>query len=140
LTILAGDCSIDGSGEVKIAGNSFCLAKAQSLLTKSASTSIAAPKISASNDSPIWNQISTTVNAPGYNEVTFLAREKGGKWRTLGTSDHTTFQTTLTVGNRYRVFLHPELFKKKATLELIAVMKNSDGTVISSPIGLAHNS
>lgn len=138
--ILAGDCSIDNGESIRITGNSFCLAKAQSLITKSASTSIAAPKISASNDSPLWNQISTTVNAPGYNEVTFLAREKGGKWRSLGTSDHTTFQTSLTTGNRYRVFLHPELFKKKAVLELMAVMKNSDGTIISSPIGLARNS
>jgi ABC-type branched-subunit amino acid transport system ATPase component len=80
------------------------------------------------------------VNAPGYNSVTFLAREKGGKWKSLGTSDRTTFESDVTRGNLYRTFLHPELFKKRAALEFIAVMKNSDNKIIVSAISKGVNS
>jgi hypothetical protein len=102
-------------------------------------TKISAPKIGNSNDSPLWKQVSVTVNKPGYNSVTFLAREKNGKWKSLGTSDRTTVASEITNGGLYRVFLHSDLFKKKAALEFIAVMKTSDGKIISSSISKATN-
>ena len=80
---------------------------------------------------------------PSDDTVTSIAwpgREKGGKWKNLGTSDRPTFATTITPGGLYRVFLHSESFKKNAALELIAVMKNSDNKVITSAIGKATNS
>jgi len=136
---LSGECKGDGNLNLTISANSYCLLKALSLIGKSATTKMSAPKLSSSNDSPLWKELSVTVNAPGYNSVTFLAREKSGKWKSLGTSDRTTFESDVTRGNLYRTFLHPELFKKKAALEFIAVMKNSDNKIIVSAISKGVN-
>ena len=136
---LSGECKGDGNLNLTISANSYCLLKASSLIGKSATTKMSAPKLSSSNDSPLWKELSVTVNAPGYNSVTFLAREKNGKWKSLGTSDRTTFESDVTRGNLYRTFLHPELFKKKAALEFIAVMKNSDNKIIVSAISKGVN-
>jgi glycosidase len=137
--LLAGSCS-GSSTSVTVAANSYCVLKAKSLITQSATKKVSAPKLANSNDSPLWKQISVTIDQPGYNSVTFLAREKGGKWKSLGTADRTTVATTFTAGNLYRTFLHPELFKKKAKLEIVAVLKTSDNKVIASPVTLASNS
>jgi len=136
---LAGNCTSSATLNLVIAPSSYCVLKSNSLVAKSATTKVSAPKISSSNDSPLWPQVSVTVNAPGYNSVTFLAREKGGKWKSLGTADRTTFETEVTTGNLYRTFLHPELFKKNAPLEFIAVLKNSDGKIIASTITKGKN-
>jgi glycosidase len=136
---LAGQCAVTPAAEIKIPGNSFCVVKSGKPLGKSVTTKISAPKIGNSNDSPLWKQVSVTVNKPGYNSVTFLAREKNGKWKSLGTSDRTTVASEITTGGLYRVFLHSDLFKKKAALEFIAVMKTSDGKIISSSISKATN-
>ncbi len=136
---LSGECKGDGNLNLTISANSYCLLKASSLIGKSATIKVSAPKLSSSNDSPLWKELSVTVNAPGYNSVTFLAREKNGKWKSLGTSDRTTFESDVTRGNLYRTFLHPELFKKKAALEFIAVMKNSDNKIIVSAISKGVN-
>jgi hypothetical protein len=130
--LLAGSCELSHAAEIKVPGNGFCVMKSRQAIGKSQTTKITAPKIGDSNDAPLWRQVSVTVNKPGYNSVTFLAREKGGKWKSLGTADRTTFATDVTTGNLYRTFLHSELFKKKAPLEFIAVLKNSDGNIISS--------
>jgi alpha-amylase len=137
---ISGSCTASSALTINLEANSYCVLKADSLIAKSASTKLTAPRLEASNDSPLWKQLSVTVNAPGYNSVTFLAREKGGKWKSLGTSDRTTFATTLTTGGLYRTFLHTTDFKKGAALEIIAVMKNSDNKVIASPITKAVNS
>lgn len=139
-TTLSGKCSANGNLSVVITPHSYCLLKASNLIGKSATSKISAPKLASSNDSPMWKQISATVNAPGYNSVTFLAREKNGKWKSLGTSDRTTFESDVTAGNLYRTFLHPEHFKKKAALEFIAVVKNSDNKIIVSAISKGVNS
>jgi hypothetical protein len=137
--LLAGSCELSPTAEIKVPGNGFCVMKSRQAIGKSQTTKITAPKIGDSNDAPLWRQVSVTVNKPGYNSVTFLAREKGGKWKSLGTADRTTFATDVTAGNLYRTFLHSELFKKKAPLEVIAVLKNSDGKIISSAITKAIN-
>jgi glycosidase len=137
---LSGKCNAEGNLSIVIAPNSYCLLKASLPLGKSATTKLSAPKLSSSNDSPLAKQLSVTVNAPGYNSVTFLAREKKGKWKSLGTADRTTFESDVTRGNLYRTFLHSELFKKKAALEFIAVMKNSDNKIIVSAISKGVNS
>ncbi|CAN2174094.1 AmyA Glycosidases [Candidatus Nanopelagicaceae bacterium] len=137
--LLAGSCVLSASNEIKVPGNGFCVLKSRQLLGKSQTTKISAPKLSNSNDAPLWKQLSVTVNKPGYNSVTFLAREKGGKWKSLGTADRTTFASDVTTGDLYRVFLHSELFKKKTPLEFIAVLKTSDGKIISSAISKAVN-
>ena len=136
---LSGQCKVEANLKVSIAANSYCLLKASSLIGKSLSMKVSAPKLSSSNDSPLWKQLSVTVNAPGYNSITFLAREKNGKWKSLGTADRTTFESDVTAGNLYRTFLHPDLFKKKAALEFIAVMKNSDNKIIVSAISKGVN-
>lgn len=136
---LAGQCKVEANLTVVVKANSYCLLKASSQIRKSATTKVNAPKLSSSNDSPLWKQLSVTVNAPGYNSVTFLAREKNGKWKSLGSADRTTFESDVTAGNLYRTFLHPELFKKKAALEFIAVMKNSDNKIIVSAISKGVN-
>ena len=136
---LAGQCKVEANMTVVISANSYCLLKASSPIGKSATTKISAPKFSSSNDAPLAKQLSVTVNAPGYNSVTFLAREKKGKWRSLGTADRTTFESDVTRGNLYRTFLDPNLFKKKAALEFIAVMKNSDNKIIVSAISKGVN-
>jgi glycosidase len=137
--LLAGSCELSSAAEIKVPGNGFCVMKSRQAIGKSQTTKITAPKIGDSSDAPLWRQVSVTVNKPGYNSVTFLAREKGGKWKSLGTADRTTFATDVTAGNLYRTFLHSELFKKKAPLEFIAVLKNSDGKIISSAITKAIN-
>ena len=137
--LLSGSCSA-GTNSVTVAANSYCLLKAKSLIGKSATKKVSAPKVSSSNDSPLWKQVSVTVDQPGYNSVTFLAREKGGKWKSLGTADRTTVATSFTTGNLYRTFLRPELFKKKAKLEIVALVKTSDNKVITSSISSASNS
>lgn len=137
---LRGTCTTSASLTISIAANSYCILKATTPIGKSLSSKITVPKVESAGDSPLWSQISVKVNAPGYNSVTFLGREKGGKWKNLGTSDRPTFATTITPGGLYRVFLHSESFKKNAALELIAVMKNSDNKVITSAIGKATNS
>jgi hypothetical protein len=137
--LLAGTCELSTTAELKVPGNSFCVMKARQALGKSQTTKITAPKVGSSSDAPLWKQVSVTVNKPGYNSVTFLAREKGGKWKSLGTSDRTTFASDVTTGDLYRTFLHSELFKKKAPLEFIAVLKTSDGKIISSAITKATN-
>lgn len=138
-SLLAGQCTINSAMTISISANSYCLLKASSLIGKSATSKITAPKLSSSNDSPLAKQLSVTVNAPGYNSVTFLAREKKGKWKSLGTADRTTFESDVTRGGLYRTFLNSELFKKKAALEFIAVMKNSDNKIIVSAISKGVN-
>jgi len=136
---LAGNCNSKGNIEISLEPNSFCLLKSTTLIAQSSTSKISTPKFASSNDSPFWKQISVTVNSPGYNSVTFLARELKGKWKSLGTADRTTFETNITPGNLYRVFLHPELFKKNAKLEFIAILKNSDGKLVSSKISTGVN-
>lgn len=138
-TALAGDCQSSGSLTISINPSTYCLLKATTLITKSQSTKISIPKYSSSNDSPLAKQVSVVVNAPGYNSVTFLAREVKGKWKLLGTADRTTFATDITPGNLYRVFLQPNSFKKNAKLEFIAILKNSDNKIIASKIASGVN-
>lgn len=137
---LAGSCVAKGSLQTSIPGVSYCLFKANSSIGKSQTTKISPPKVGSSNDSPLWRQISVTVDKPGYNSIAFFAREKGKKWTALGTSDRPTFATNLTTGDLYRVFLRPEMFKKNAMLDIIAVGVNSDGKKLISTIAKATNS
>lgn len=138
-TVLAGSCTTTSALVLSIEKNSYCLLKANSKIGKSATTKVSAPKLGNSNDSPLWKEISVTVNSPGYNQVSFSARTKGGTWKSLGTSDRTTFETDMTVGNKYRVFLRPTDFKRGAQIEIIAVVKTSDGKIIASSITKATN-
>ena len=71
--------------------------------------------------------------------MTFLAREPKGKWKSLGTADRMTFETNVTPGNLYRVFLQPDQFKKNAKLEFIAILKNSDGKILTSKVATGVN-
>jgi glycosidase len=137
---LAGSCVAKGSLTTEIKANSYCLFKADKVIGKSPTKKISAPKVGFTNDSPLWPQISVTVDKAGYNSIAFYAREKGKKWVALGTTDRSTFATKFTAGGLYRVFLHPETFKKNAALEIIAVGKNSDGKILVSPITKARNS
>ncbi len=81
-----------------------------------------------------WIELSTRIPGKDYFEVSFSARYPGKTWRHLGTSDRRTITTDRTTGGLHRVFLHPEEFKKGATLEVIATVKGTDGRIQSSPI------
>jgi hypothetical protein len=61
-------------------------------------------------------------------------RVKGGKWQTLGTADRRTFATDDTKGGLYRVYLHPEKYKKGSTVEIIAAAVDSKKKVQLSKI------
>jgi len=67
-------------------------------------------------------------------ELTFSARVKGGKWKTLGTADRRTFATDETKGGLYRVYLHPENYKKGSTVEIVAATIDGKNKVQLSKI------
>jgi hypothetical protein len=77
-----------------------------------------------------------TAMVPGtdFNEVTFAVREKGKPWTIVGTSDHRILGVTGYKDGQYRVFLHQEKYKKKTTLEVVAIAVNSNGEKLASNI------
>ena len=80
--------------------------------------------------------IALTAAIPGldFNEVTFVARAKGQTWQVVGTSDHRTLRAADFKDGLYRVYLHPNNFKKGSKLEVVAIAKNSNGDKLASAI------
>lgn len=133
---LAGNCTWSGSNKLTISFTNldFCLLKANSLITTSSATKISAPRVEVAEEAVPWRQVSTTINGNGYNTVTFSARVKGGKWKTIGTTDRVTVEGINTVGNRYRAFIKKEHFPGAKVVEVVAVAVTSTGKTLISPI------
>jgi glycosidase len=137
---IAGDCTFSGKKTLTISftATQYCVLKANTLITKSTASKVTAPKVETSEQAVPWKQVSVKVAGGGYNSVTFLARVKGGQWKSLGTTDHTTLASKLVSGDLYRTYIHPEDFPKVKTVEVIAVVKTSTGKIFTSSITKAN--
>lgn len=79
-------------------------------------------------------EVSAQVSGSNYTELTFSVRVKGSNWKSIGTADRRTFATDATKGGLYRVYLHPEDFKKGSTVEVIAAAVDAKKKVQLSKI------
>ena len=120
--LLLGNCTLTGDTQVnlEIPARDYCVLKAKQLKSGTGLIKVAKPKVIETGLPSGWREISTQISGANYAEVTFNVRVKGKKWISIGTSDRRTFATSRTKGGLYRVYLHPEDFKKGSTIELIA--------------------
>ena len=134
--VISGNCTISNQGKISLSlpQRSYCVAKAKNLLVNSAPIKLTTPKVLKTSLPSGWREVSTQIAGNEYNEVTFSVRVKGGKWQTLGTTDRRTFATDDTKGGLYRVYLHPEKYKKGSTVEIIAAAVDSKKKVQLSKI------
>jgi glycosidase len=134
--LLSGNCSITSDSQIKIvlSQRSYCVAKAKNPITNSATIKLPTPKVIKTSLPSGWREVSIQVPGSGYLELTFSARVKGGKWKTLGTADRRTFATDETKGGLYRVYLHPENYKKGSTVEIVAATIDGKNKVQLSKI------
>ena len=134
--VLTGNCTIARVGQIALAvpQRNYCVAKAKTPVINAGTPKISTPKITQTSLPSGWREVSTQVTGTNYSEVTFSIRVKGGKWKTIGTSDRRTFATDATKGGLYRVYLHPEDFKKGSTVEVIAATVDSKSKVLLSKI------
>ncbi len=133
---ISGDCQWSGKRELSLTFSnlSHCVLKAGTLISKSDTTKISAPKIESPEEAVPWRQVSVTTNGTGYNTVTFAARVKGGKWINLGSTDRKTMPGLNTVADRYRAYIRQAQFPKATTIEVVAIARTSTGKVLVSPI------
>ena len=119
---LIGSCSLTGETllELKISTRDYCVYKSKQIQNGTGPIKISIPKVVETGLPSGWREVSTKISGSNYAEVTFSVRVKGKKWVSIGTSDRRTFTTSRTKGGLYRVYLHPEDFKKGSTIELIA--------------------
>ena len=134
--VLSGNCTITSDSQVAIvlAQRSYCLAKAKNLTVKNSAIKFSNMKVTKTSLPSGWREVSTQIAGEEYTEVTFSSRVKGGKWKTIGTTDRRTFATDDTKGGLYRVYLHPEKYKKGSTVEIIAAAVDSKKKVQLSKI------
>jgi hypothetical protein len=120
--LLLGNCTLTGDSQVnlEIPARDYCVLKAKQLKSGTGLIKVAKPKVIETGLPSGWREISTQISGANYAEVTFNVRVKGKNWASIGTSDRRTFSTSRTKGGLYRVYLHPEDFKKGSTIELIA--------------------
>jgi glycosidase len=120
--VLSGNCTISSDSQIALAitQRNYCVAKAKAPVVNAGVLKISTPKIKQTSLPSGWSEVSVQVSGAKYTEVTFSVRVKGGKWKSIGTSDRRTFATDATKGGLYRVYLHPEDFKKGSTVEVIA--------------------
>lgn len=133
---LAGECELAGSGEmvIKIPPTSYCVYQSKNSNLKSSLSAISTPKMGVSELPVAWREVTVSLIGSGYHSVTFYAREKGKKWKSLGTSDRFTVSSVNTEGNLYRSFIRKEDFAGAKSVEVIAVAKSSSGKIMRSSI------
>ena len=134
--VLSGSCTISSDSQISLAvpQRNYCVVKAKTPVANTGALKISTPKVISTTLPSGWREVSAQVAGANYSEVTFSVRVKGGKWRTLGTADRRTFATDQTKGGLYRVYLHPEDFKKGSTVEVIAATVDAKKKVQLSPI------
>ena len=120
--LLSGDCTIASSSEITLTvpQRGYCVAKSKTVLSANSTIKISAPKVTTTALPTGWREVSAQVAGNNYAELTFSVRVKGKNWQSIGTADRRTFTTGQTKGGLYRVYLHPEDFKKGSTVEIIA--------------------
>jgi hypothetical protein len=134
--VLSGNCTVSSDSQVSlaIAQRDYCVLKAKTPVVNTGVMKISTPKIVNTSLPSGWREVSTQVTGADYNEVTFSVRVKGGKWKSIGTADRRTFASDATTGGLYRVYLHPEDFKKGSTVEVIAATVDAKKKVLLSKI------
>ena len=134
--VLSGNCTISSDSQIALAitQRNYCVAKAKAPVVNAGVLKISTPKIKETSLPSGWSEVSVQVSGAKYTEVTFSARVKGGKWKSIGTSDRRTFASDVTKGGLYRVYLHPEDFKKGSTVEVIAATVDAKKKVLLSKI------
>jgi glycosidase len=134
--VLSGNCTISGDSQITLAviERDYCVAKAKTPVVNTGVMKISTPKVINTSLPSGWREVSTQVTGANYTEVTFSVRVKGGKWKSIGTADRRTFASDTTKGGLYRVYLHPEDFKKGSTVEVIAATVDAKKKVLLSKI------
>jgi hypothetical protein len=134
--VLSGSCNIESATEVSltIPQRSYCVAKSKTALAPSSAIKISVPKVVTTTLPSGWREVSAQVAGNNYTEVTFSVRVKGKNWQSIGTADRRTFATDQTKGALYRVYLHPEDFKKGSTVEIVAASVDAKKKVTLSQI------
>ena len=134
--VLSGTCTITSDSKITlaIAQRNYCVAKAKAPVVNAGVMKISTPKIKQTSLPSGWSEVSAQVSGAKYAEVTFSVRVKGGKWKSIGTADRRTFASDATTGGLYRVYLHPEDFKKGSTVEVIAATVDAKKKVLLSKI------
>ena len=134
--VLSGNCTISSDSQIALAitARNYCVAKAKVPVVNAGVLKISTPKIKETSLPSGWSEVSVQVSGAKYTEVTFSVRVKGGKWKSIGTSDRRTFASDVTKGGLYRVYLHPEDFKKGSTVEVIAATVDAKKKVLLSKI------
>ena len=134
--VLSGNCTISSDSQVSlsIAQRDYCVVKAKSPVVNTGVMKISTPKVVNTSLPSGWREVTTQVTGADYTEVTFSVRVKGGKWKSIGTADRRTFASDTTKGGLYRVYLHPEDFKKGSTIEVIAATVDAKKKVLLSKI------
>ena len=134
--VLSGTCTITSDSKIALAitQRNYCVAKAKTLVVNAGVMKISTPKIKQTSLPSGWSEVSVQVSGAKYAEVTFSVRVKGGKWKSIGTADRRTFASDATTGGLYRVYLHPEDFKKGSTVEVIAATVDAKKKVLLSKI------
>lgn len=134
--VLSGNCTISSDSQVTlaIAQRDYCVVKAKTPAVNTGVMKISTPKVVNTSLPSGWREISAQVTGADYAEVTFSVRVKGGKWKSIGTADRRTFASEMTKGGLYRVYLHPEDFKKGSTIEVIAATVDAKKKVLLSKI------
>ena len=134
--VLSGNCTISSGTQISLAisERNYCVAKAKSPLASANAIKISTPKIASTTLPSGWMEVSAQVSGSNYTELTFSVRVKGSNWKSIGTADRRTFATDATKGGLYRVYLHPEDFKKGSTVEVIAAAVDAKKKVQLSKI------
>ena len=134
--VLSGNCTISSDSQIALAitARNYCVAKAKVPVVNAGVLKISTPKMRQTSLPSGWSEVSVQVSGAKYTEVTFSVRVKGGKWKSIGTSDRRTFASDVTKGGLYRVYLHPEDFKKGSTVEVIAATVDAKKKVLLSKI------
>lgn len=134
--VLAGSCTIASETDISLAipQRSYCVAKSKTPLASSGAIKISTPKITKTTLPSGWREVSAQVAGNNYTELTFSVRVKGKNWQSIGTADRRTFATDQTKGGLYRVYLHPEDFKKGTTVEIVVAAVDAKKKVQLSQI------
>lgn len=75
-----------------------------------------------------WTMLTANVPGDDFTEVTFVARNPGKSWVTIGTADRRTFEPA----RNYRIYMYDKLFKSGSAVEIIAIAKNIKGDIAVS--------
>jgi hypothetical protein len=133
---ILGNCQNSVSTEIKIEipARSYCVYERKNPQKSTGQIKFSNLKVRDTGLPSGWREISTQLTGINYAEVTFNVRAKGKNWTAIGTSDRRTFATERTKGGLYRVYLHPEDFKKGSTIEIIAAAADEDKRVHLSKV------